>query len=93
MHGETMKLINTLYNECLRQRCFLKRWKRVKVIPIMKPGKEDTTDPSKFGLISLINVGGNVLEKILINRIMHLIYTNSPLNHNQFGFTPKKSTT
>jgi len=57
------KLINTLHNECLRQGCFPKRWKRVKVIPITKLGKEDATDPSKYRTISLINVGGKVLEK------------------------------
>jgi ribonuclease HI len=82
-----------MYNECIRQGCFPKRWKRVKVIPITKPGKEDTMEPSKFRPISLINVGGKVLEKILINRIMHHAYANNLLNGNQFGFTPKKSTT
>jgi len=82
-----------LYNECLRQGCFPKRWKRVKVVPVTKPGKEDTKDPSKFRTISLINVGGKVSERILINRIMHHVYKNNLLNHNQFGFTPQKSTT
>jgi hypothetical protein len=48
-------------------------------------------DPSKFRQISLINVGGKVLEKLLINGIMHHVYTNNLLNHNQFGFTPEKS--
>ena len=33
------------------------------------------------------------MEKLLINRIMHHVYTNDFLNHNQFGFTPKESTT
>jgi hypothetical protein len=46
---------------------------------------------SKFRPISLINVGEKVLEKMLINRIMPHIYSNNLLNHNQFGFTPKKS--
>ena len=87
------KLIDTIYNECLRQGCFPKRRKRVKVIPITNPGKEDTRDPSKHRPISLINVGGKVLEEILINRIMHHVYTNNLLNNNQFGFTPTKSTT
>jgi hypothetical protein len=86
------KLINTLYNECLRQGYFPKRWKRVKVIPITNPGKEDATDPSKFRPISLINVGGKVLEKTLIFRSMHHVHINNLLNYNQFGFTPKKYT-
>ena len=36
-------------------------------------------------------MGGKVLEKILINRIMHYVYTNNLMNQNQFGFTPKKN--
>jgi hypothetical protein len=50
-------------------------------------------DPSKFRPVSLINIGEKVLDKILINKIMHYAYTNNLLNQNQFGFTPKKSTT
>jgi len=38
-------------------------------------------------------VGGKVLEKLVINIIMRYIYTNNLLNTNQYGFTPKKSTT
>jgi hypothetical protein len=41
----------------------------------------------------VIHVGGKVLEKLLINRIMHHVYRNDLMNHNQFGFTPKKSAT
>jgi hypothetical protein len=70
-------LINTLYNECLRQGCFPKSWKKVKVIPITRPGKEGATDPSKFRPINLINAGGKVLEKALINRIMHHVHINN----------------
>ena len=85
-------LIYTLYNQCLRQGCFPKLWKRVKVITITKSGKGNTRDPSKYRTISLINVGGKVLENVLFNRIIHHVYTNYLLNNNQFGFTPKKST-
>jgi hypothetical protein len=86
-------LTYTLYCECLRTGGFPKRWKKAKIIPITKPGKEKLNDASKFRPISLINVGGKVLEKLLINRIMHDIYSNNLLNTNQYGFTPKKSTT
>jgi len=40
------------------------------MIPIPKPGRENIYDASKYRPISLINVGGKVLEKILFNRIM-----------------------
>ena len=66
---------------------------KIKIIPITKPGKENSSQVSKFRPISLINVGGKVLEKLLINRIMHHIYSNNLMNPNQFGFTPKKSAT
>jgi hypothetical protein len=48
---------------------------------------------SKFRPVSLINVGGKVLEKTLIYRFMHHMHINNLLHHNQFGFTPKKCTT
>jgi len=41
-------------HECLRKSRFPKKWKKFKIIPITKPGKETLTDVSKF---SLINVG------------------------------------
>jgi hypothetical protein len=85
--------INTLYSECLRKGCFPKTWKKVKIIPITKPGKEDLKEVSKFRPISLINVGGKVLEKLFISRIMHHVYSNDLMTHNQFAFTPKNSAT
>jgi hypothetical protein len=83
--------IYTLYNECLRKGYFPKKWKKVKIIPITKPGKENLMEVSKLRPISLINVGGKVLEKILRNRIMHYRHINNLLNQNKYGFTPKKS--
>jgi len=58
----------TIYSVCLQAGCFPKRWKRAKIIPIVKPGKEQVQGASKYRLISLINVGGKVLEKLLINK-------------------------
>ena len=75
----------------MRKSCFPKKWRKLKIIPITKPAKESSTYVTTFRPISLINVGGKVLEKILIKRIMHHVYSNSLLNYNQFGFTPKKS--
>jgi hypothetical protein len=40
--------ITALYNGCLRQGIFPTRWKRAKVIPIAKPGKDNSEEVSKF---------------------------------------------
>jgi len=66
-----LNLINTLYNECLRQGCFLNRWTRLNVKQVTTPGKKSTTDPSKFIPLNILNVGRNVLEKLLLNTMMH----------------------
>jgi hypothetical protein len=34
------RLMTTLYNGCLGTGCFPRRWKRARIIPITKPGKE-----------------------------------------------------
>jgi hypothetical protein len=87
------KTVTPIYSECLKRGCFPKNWKIAKIIPITKPGREGSTDPSKYRPISLLNIGGKVLEKLLINRIVHHVYKTVFLNDNQFGFTPPKSTT
>jgi hypothetical protein len=82
------KYLTAMYNGCLKHAIFPTRWKKAKLIPIVKPGKEKSYDVTKYRPISLLNVGGKVLEKLLINRINHHVFTK-----NQFGFTPQKSTT
>ena len=41
----------------------------------------------------MLNTGGKVLEKLLINRINHHIFKNELLTENQYGFMSQKSTT
>ena len=57
------KFITAMYNGCLKHGIFPTRWKRAKLIPIIKPGKENSYDVPKYRYISLLNVGGKVLEK------------------------------
>jgi hypothetical protein len=58
-----------MYNGCLRKGVFPKRWKRAKLIPIVKPGKEGSQEVTKFRPVSLLNIEGKIMEKILITRI------------------------
>ena len=77
--------------ECLRGH-FPQQWKRSVILPIVKPGKEGLNEVGKYRPISLINIGGKILENLLIDRINHHLYSNRLLNENQYGFTPQKST-
>jgi len=86
------EFITSLYNYCLRTGYFPHQWKKSLIIPIVKPGKEDCLDPSRFRPISLISVSGKILEKLMIVRIMTHIEAKSGLNKNQYGFTPGKGT-
>jgi len=67
-----------------------KGWKIAKVILVLRPNKDNYQDPSKFRRISLLNMGGKILDKLLINRINYHLYKNELLSQRQYGFTPKK---
>ena len=86
------KTTTALLNGCLRTACFPRTWKRAKIIPIVKPGKEASDDITKYRPISLINTAVKVLKKALINRIKHHMYSNNLMSKNQYGFTPQSST-
>jgi len=62
------------------------------MLPTVKPGKESSYEVSKYRPISLLNTGGKVLEKLMINRIYHHIHTKEHINKNQYGFRPQKIT-
>ena len=87
------KTVTSIYNKCLRTGCFPANWKIARILPTTKPGRDDTKDPSKYRPISLLNIEGNVPEKLLIKRIMYHLYNTEFLNDNRYGFTPQKNTT
>jgi len=82
-----------MYNGCLKNGIFPERWKKAKIIPIMKPGTQTCEEVTKYRPISLLHVGGKILERDLINRINHYMYSTEFLNKNQYGFIPQTSTT
>jgi len=69
------RYITAIYNRCLREGIFPRRWQKAMIIPIIKPGKEESDEVSKFRPISLLDVGGKVLENILVNRINHHVFS------------------
>ena len=83
--------VTALYNGCLKQGIFLTIWKKARIIPINKPGQEKSDKVTKYCPISLLNYGGKVLEKLLINSINHHTSSTGYLNKNQYGFRPQTS--
>ena len=59
---------------------------------ITKPDTQNSQDVTKYRPISLLNIGGKILEKRLINRINHHIHSTEFLKRKQYGFIPQTST-
>jgi hypothetical protein len=75
--------ITAIYNGCLRSGTFPTRWKKGKILQINKPGKESSIEVSKFRPILLLKIGRKMLEKVLINRINHHVFSQGFMNKNQ----------
>ena len=63
--GNFPSFLTELYNKCLKEGCFPRQWKKSIIVPIVKPGKEVNRDASKYQLISLLNVAGKVLDRLM----------------------------
>jgi len=57
-----------------------------RIVPIMKPGLQTCEVVTEYSPISLLNVGWNILERALINRINQYMYSAAFLNKNIYGF-------
>jgi hypothetical protein len=84
--------ITAIYNGCLKQGIFPAEWKKARLIPIIKPETENSCEVSKYRPNSLLSIGSKVLEKLMINRINHHVFTTEYINKNQYGFMPQTST-
>jgi hypothetical protein len=84
--------VTAIYNGCLKRGIFPTKWKRARLIPITKSGKENSEEVSKFRPISLLNIGVKVLEEVLINRVNHHVFSHDFMITHQYGFTPQKGT-
>jgi len=62
------------------------------IIPIIKPGQEESEKVPKYRPVRLLDIGGKLLEKIMINRINHRVDSRGYMNENQYGFRPQKCT-
>ena len=61
---------------------FPKMWNRTELVPIVKAGKVNSFEISKFGPFSLLTAEEKVLVKLLINRMMNPIFSETQLKTN-----------
>ena len=64
--GNFPSFLTELYNKCLKEGYFPRQWKTSSIVPIVKPGKEDNKDASKYRPFSLLNVAAKVLDRLMI---------------------------
>lgn len=82
--------LTKVFNGCLRIAYFPSTLKHAKIIPIKKPGK-DQSIPSSYRPISLLPSIGKLLEAIILSRLIKV--TEHKLMPEQFGFRSSHSTT
>ena len=66
-------------------------WKQAAVIPIPKPGK-DNTDPSNYRPIALTSCLCKTLERMINTRLIWFLESNGLITNFQCGFRSKRST-
>jgi hypothetical protein len=81
-----------VFNAVLRRQYFPAAWKHARVVSILKPGT-DPALPSSYRPISLLDIVGKLLEKILLNGVLKEVNKSGLLRDEQFGFRPRLSTT
>jgi len=86
-----VSLFARTFNTVLRTHNFPQTLKHARGISILKPGKDPALSAS-YRPISLLDMIGKSLEKILLARILHVVNERGLMRDEQFGFRPTHST-
>lgn len=83
-------LLTRIYNTCLKLHYFPCNWKKAKIVPIPKPGK-DLRLTENYRPISLLPTMSKILERLLLLRLQPPLHDNHIIRAEQFGFKRKLS--
>ena len=83
-------IFTKIINSCLQIGYFPDDWKIGNAIFLKKPGKPDK-EAKSYRVITLLNVLGKVMEKILVRRLRYHSDKEEWISKSQFGFRPKFS--
>ena len=82
--------ITNVFNLSLSSGTVPDDWKRSNVTPVYKSG--DPKLASNYRPISLLSLPSKILERIVYNKLLHYLTSDSLLSNYQFGFRPGNST-
>lgn len=79
-----------IVNKSFQEGCFPDHLKIARVTPIFKKGEKHL--PHNYRPISVLCSISKVFEKVMVNRLMNYLTTNSQISPTQYGFRPSYST-
>jgi len=88
--NEIIDPLTEYINLMITKKEFPNEWKRARVIPLFKSGKQN--DPNNYRPISLLPTLSKVFEKIIDRQIRDHLENNQILSNKQYGFRPKHET-
>jgi hypothetical protein len=86
-----VKYLTQLFNAAMLIGYFPMQWRVAKLIIILKPGKPPY-ELTSYWPISLLPILSKVFEKILLERLLHIVQNKQLLQDHQFGFRQRHST-
>ena len=89
---KALQMLLHIYRRCWRGEGLPTKWREATIKTLLKDGK-DPKDPTSYRPISLTSCLGKVLEKIVANRLIHILEQRDILTSNQAGFRPGRCTT
>ena len=84
-------LLLEMYNNCLQNGIFHKKWKRQKLV-LLRKGNKPLSEPSSYRPICLLDTMGKLLERMLFQRLEAHIKNSGGLSPRQYGFQKRLST-
>ena len=89
---KALEMLLHLYKRCWSGDGIPTKWREATIKTLLKEDK-DPKDPTSYRPISLTSCLGKVMEKIVANRLIHILERRGILTDNQAGFRPGRCTT
>ena len=89
--GAYQEILLEAFNSCLREGKFFVDWKK-QMLVLLRKGNKRLEDASSYRPICLLDMTGNLLEEMILQRLQGHMVRENGLSENQFGFLKGKST-